>query len=123
MWKAASQFYLTANGTIEMDHLLASCGFLPEFAPVEIEDRLLADGGLSWNAPFDPILDEIDGDLMVYVVDLYARDGRRPQSLEAALARVTCCSAIKRCCVSDISSRQDACADRSATGSRPARTP
>jgi NTE family protein len=70
-----------------MDHLLASCGFLPEFAPVEIEDRLLADGGLSWNAPFDPILDEIDGDLMVYVVDLYARDGRRPQSLEAALER------------------------------------
>ena len=29
---------------LEMDHLLASCGFLPEFAPVEIGGRLLGDG-------------------------------------------------------------------------------
>ena len=37
----------TANGNqIGMDHLLASCGFLPEFAPLEIGGRLLGDGGL-----------------------------------------------------------------------------
>src|SRR4051794_15929645 len=41
---------------IEIDHLLASSGFLPEFAPIEIGGRLLGDGGLSLNAPFDPIL-------------------------------------------------------------------
>jgi NTE family protein len=73
---------------LEMDHLLASCGFLPEFAPVEVGGRLLGDGGLSLNAPFDPILEaEIEGDLVLYVVDLYARDGERPLSLEAAAER------------------------------------
>jgi NTE family protein len=77
----------SAHDRIGMDHLLASCGFLPEFAPVEIQNRLLVDGGLSWNAPFDPILQECDGDLLVYIVDLYARDGRRPRTLEAALER------------------------------------
>jgi NTE family protein len=73
---------------IEMDHLLASCGFLPEFAPIEVGGRLLGDGGLSLNAPFDPIIEsEIQNDLLLYVVDLYARDGLRPDSLEAAAER------------------------------------
>jgi NTE family protein len=73
---------------IDMDHVLASCGFLPEFAPVEIGGRLLADGGLSINAPFEPVLEaEISGHLVLYVVDLYARDGERPRSLETALER------------------------------------
>jgi NTE family protein len=73
---------------IEMDHLLASCGFLPEFAPVEISGRLLGDGGLSLNAPFDSILTStVDRDLLLYVLDLYARDGERPNSLEAAAER------------------------------------
>lgn len=78
----------TSEVTLGMDHLLASCGFLPEFAPVEINGRLLGDGGLSLNAPFDPILGAPGkGDLMLYVVDLYARDGARPLSLEAAVER------------------------------------
>jgi NTE family protein len=73
---------------IELDHLLASCGFLPEFAPVDVAGRLLGDGGLSLNAPFDPILGSaIDRDLLLFVVDLYARDGARPDSLEAAAER------------------------------------
>ena len=73
---------------IEIDHVMASCGFLPEFAPLEVDGRLLGDGGLSLNAPFDPILEsEPFGDLLLYVVDLYARDGDRPKSLEAALER------------------------------------
>jgi NTE family protein len=73
---------------IELDHLLASCGFLPEFAPVEIGGRLLGDGGLSLNAPFDPILEADEAsDLLLYVIDLFARDGARPDSLEAAAER------------------------------------
>lgn len=73
---------------IEMDHLLASCGFLPEFAPVEIGGRLLGDGGLAVNAPFEPILDEAEGTTdPVFILDLFARDGRRPTGLESALAR------------------------------------
>ncbi|WP_428663846.1 patatin-like phospholipase family protein [Reyranella sp.] len=73
---------------IGMDHLMASCGFLPEFAPVEIGGRLLGDGGLAANAPFEPILDEAEGTSdPVFILDLFARDGRRPTGLESALAR------------------------------------
>jgi len=73
---------------IQLDHLMASCGFLPEFAPLEVDGRFLGDGGLSLNAPFEPILQaQTDGDLLLYVVDLYARDGDRPHSLEAASER------------------------------------
>ncbi len=78
----------SSRAPVEIDHLLASCGFLPEFAPVELNGRCLGDGGLSLNAPFDPILDgDMEDDLQLYVLDLYARDGDRPTSLEAALER------------------------------------
>jgi NTE family protein len=78
----------SSNSRIEMDHLMASCGFLPEFAPVEFDGRFLGDGGLSLNVPFDPILNaQLDGDLLLYILDLYARDGIRPNSLEGALER------------------------------------
>jgi NTE family protein len=73
---------------IGLDHLLASCGFLPEFAPVEIDGRLLGDGGLAANAPVEPVLDECEGtDGTIFVVDLFARDGARPTGLESALQR------------------------------------
>ncbi|MDD1518928.1 MULTISPECIES: patatin-like phospholipase family protein [Bradyrhizobium] len=76
----------TASERIEMDHILASCGFLPEFAPVQIAGRWLVDGGFSLNAPFDPIL-ETAGPLRLYVVDLFPRDGKVPDGLEAASER------------------------------------
>lgn len=78
----------SSRDKLEMSHLLASCGFLPEFAPVDLGGRLLGDGGLSLNAPFDPILeDDSSGGLLLYVVDLYARAGPRPKSFETALER------------------------------------
>jgi NTE family protein len=36
----------SSRTSIEIDHLLASCGFLPEFAPKELNGRLIGDGGL-----------------------------------------------------------------------------
>jgi NTE family protein len=78
----------TQRDRIGLDHLLASCGFLPEFAPVEIGGRLLGDGGLAANAPVEPVLDECEGsDATVFVVDLFARDGPRPRDLASALER------------------------------------
>jgi NTE family protein len=71
---------------ISIDHLMASCGFLPEFAPVEIGGRLLGDGGLSANAPIEALGNDASNTL-VLVIDLFARDGERPRSLEDALAR------------------------------------
>lgn len=78
----------TSRDQIAMDHLLASCGFLPEFAPVEIDGRLLGDGGLSANVPIEAITRGNDRSVdLLFVVDLFARDGTRPNSLEDALAR------------------------------------
>ena len=73
---------------IGIDHLMASCGFLPEFAPVEIGGRLLGDGGLSANAPIEALhLSEGERDMTCFVIDLYARDGSRPHDLESAMSR------------------------------------
>lgn len=76
----------TQREELTVDHLLASCGMLPEFAPVMIEGRLYGDGGLSANAPVEPALTE-KGTRLVFVVDLFARAGGRPRSLAASLAR------------------------------------
>ncbi|MFL5260408.1 MAG: patatin-like phospholipase family protein [Hyphomicrobiales bacterium] len=77
----------TAKGDrIGRDHLLATCGFLPEFAPVEIGGRLLGDGGLSANAPVEPVLEEMMAGT-VFVIDVFARDGARPGDVARALAR------------------------------------
>ncbi|UQR61343.1 patatin-like phospholipase family protein [Bradyrhizobium sp. C-145] len=76
----------SASDRIEIDHILASCGFIPEFAPMQIAGRWLGDGGFSLNAPFDPIL-ETPASLRLYVVDLFARDGQVPDGFEAAAER------------------------------------
>jgi NTE family protein len=68
-----------------MEHLLASCGFIPEFAPVQIGGKLLGDEGLSANAPVEAVLFEPIETL--FVLDCFARDGIYSPDLETALAR------------------------------------
>jgi NTE family protein len=80
----------TARGDrIEPDHLLASCGFLPDFPPVEIGGRLLGDGGLVANAPVEAVLTELEGggDHLCFLVDLFCPKGARPTTLEEAASR------------------------------------
>ncbi len=70
------------------EHLAASCALLPLFAPVEVEGRLLGDGGLTDNTPLDLVLDEPDpGDLLCFAVELFAPEGGRPGSLSTGAAR------------------------------------
>ena len=79
----------TGRGTlIGPEHVLASCALLPLFAPVEVEGRLLGDGGLASNTPLDLVLDDpaADGSLC-FVIDLFAPEGSRPQTLGASLSR------------------------------------
>ncbi len=70
---------------IRMEHLLATCGFVPDFAPVEIDGRLLGDGGLSANVPIEAVLFEPMATM--FVLDCFARDGKYSADLETALAR------------------------------------
>lgn len=74
---------------IEVDHVLASCALLPLFAPVEVGGRLLADGGLGANTPLDLVLDDSadHGDMLCFVVELFARQGSRPHTLAASASR------------------------------------
>jgi NTE family protein len=72
---------------IAVEHILASCGFVPEFTPVEINGRQSGDAGLSLNVPFDLLLDDDAGDEPIFVVDLFNRDGEHPQSFAQALER------------------------------------
>ncbi len=81
-------FDTAAGARIGPEHLAASCALLPLFTPVEVAGRLLADGGLASNAPLDLVLDATGtGPLQCLVVELFARSGRRPASLSAAIAR------------------------------------
>jgi NTE family protein len=81
----------TAHGArIGPEHLAASSALLPLFAPVEIEGRLLGDGGLAANVPLDLVLNDPGvGDLLCFVVELFALRGRRPETLAASVARAT----------------------------------
>jgi NTE family protein len=73
---------------IGVDHIVASCALLPVFAPVEVEGRLLADGGLAANTPLDLVLDDNpDREMLCFVVELFARQGSRPHTLAASASR------------------------------------
>ena len=73
---------------IKAEHVLASSALLPFFALVEVDGRLLGDGSLAANTPLDLVLeDEADGDALCFVVELFARQGSRPQTLAAAASR------------------------------------
>lgn len=82
-------FDTRSGAKIGPEHLLASCGFLPDFAPVEIGGRLLGDGGLAANAPIEAALDgdALEHDQLCFVVDLFSSRGERPVNLEQAAAR------------------------------------
>ncbi len=69
-------------------HVIASCALLPLFAPVDVEGRLLADGGLGANTPLDLVLDESDArEMLCFVVELFERHGSRPHTLGASASR------------------------------------
>lgn len=82
-------FDTAAGDALTMDHILASGALLPDLPPVRIGDRLLADGGLAANVPFEPLLrGEHVSDLLI-IADLFAPDGDPPRSIEAAAARAS----------------------------------
>ncbi|MBP0445278.1 patatin-like phospholipase family protein [Roseomonas sp. SSH11] len=79
----------TARGTrITVEHILASGALMPLFAPVEIEGRLLCDGGLASNAPLDLLLDEVPRrPVRCVIAEQFCRAGSRPRNLLAAASR------------------------------------
>jgi NTE family protein len=70
--------------------LAASSALLPLFAPVEVEAGCWATAALAANTPLDLVLDEPDaGDLLCFVVELFALQGSPPRTLAASVSRAT----------------------------------
>lgn len=87
---AAVPFDTAAGVRIGIPHLLASSALMPSFAPVAIDGRLYADGGLAANAPLELFLSSARvGPLppLCILIDLFAPQSPPPRTLEAAMAR------------------------------------
>lgn len=82
-------FFDTARGDrIEVDHLLASSSLVPTFEPVRVGDRLLADGGLACNVPFEAEIGHVrpePPEPLCFVVDLYTAGGGQPVPLNCVI--------------------------------------
>ncbi|HEX8445459.1 MAG TPA: patatin-like phospholipase family protein [Sphingomonas sp.] len=84
------RFDTAAGDRITIDHLIASGGLLPSFAPLRIDGRLLGDGGFSTNAPLDPFLasDRIGNvPRLCFLLDLFAPDVAVTGGLENVIER------------------------------------
>ncbi|WP_349616981.1 patatin-like phospholipase family protein [Azotobacter salinestris] len=78
----------TTEEPIEVDHLLASCGFLPFFPPVEIDGRLLVDGAMSSNLPLEATLEEHAAeDRLCIALDLLRRENDGVHTVGQAIDR------------------------------------
>ncbi|ACO78223.1 hypothetical protein AvCA_20180 [Azotobacter vinelandii CA] len=78
----------TAEGPIGVDHLLASCGFLPFFPPVEIDGRLLVDGAMASNLPLEAALEEhVTEDRLCIALDLLRRENDGVHTVGQAIDR------------------------------------
>ncbi|RUR35459.1 patatin-like phospholipase family protein [Vreelandella populi] len=78
----------TAKSTINADHLLASCGFIPFFPPTQIDDQLVVDGGMTSNLPLEAALDEAGTeDRLCIALDLFRHGGPDFKTVGQAMDR------------------------------------
>ncbi|MEJ7934844.1 patatin-like phospholipase family protein [Sphingobium sp. AN558] len=84
-------FFDTAKGDrIGVEHILASASLLTAFEPVRIGDRLLADGGLCCNVPFEAEIGPArDGapEPLCLAIDLFTPGGPAPTALNRVVER------------------------------------
>jgi NTE family protein len=75
--------------TLSAEHVRASASLLTTFPAVEVEGRLLADGGLSMNLPLDPVMvEEGDAPMLCIASDLLPLASGRPKTLGEVAARM-----------------------------------
>ena len=82
----------TARDRLTVDHIMASAAFIPDFPAVEIDGRLLVDGGLSSDLPLHLILGADAAEMPVgtcFAVDLFPSKAPLPRSVLQGLQRQT----------------------------------
>lgn len=78
----------TQRQRIGPEHIMASAALVPDFRPVEIDGRVLGDGGLRANLPVEALLrDPPEEHLLCIAVDLFSSRGERPASMASAFNR------------------------------------
>lgn len=79
----------TRRERIGLDHLMASAALIPNFPPIEINGRLLVDGGLSANLPVHLVLEETlsSARTTCFAVDLFPLAAPLPHGLLQAMQR------------------------------------
>ena len=78
----------TKRQVVGAEHIRASSALLPAFPPVEVDGRLLADGGFAANLPLDPVLaDPPEGPLLCIAIDLLPLRASRPRTIGEAASR------------------------------------
>ncbi|HEX7873353.1 MAG TPA: DUF3734 domain-containing protein [Sphingobium sp.] len=75
------------KGRIDARHIMASGALPPGLPPVEIEGRWYWDGGIVSNTPLSHVIDNQEGDMLVFQCDLFPAAGPRPSTLVDTLAR------------------------------------
>jgi NTE family protein len=83
-----SVYFDSRREKLDARHIVASGALPPAFAPVEIDGRAYWDGGIVSNTPLWYVLDEnLEGDTLVFQVDLFSARGAMPRNLAQALER------------------------------------
>ena len=72
---------------IDARHIMASGALPPGLPPVEIDGKLWWDGGLVSNTPLGHVVDNHDGDLLVFQVDLFSAADALPKTIMDVMAR------------------------------------
>ncbi len=82
----------TTRMRVQLDHVMASAALIPDFPPVEVDGRLLVDGGLAANLPIHVALDEQqhlqqEERLTCFAVDLFPLAAPLPRGVLQASQR------------------------------------
>jgi NTE family protein len=81
------RYFDTRCDRIDARHIMASGALPPGLPPVEIDGRLWWDGGIVSNTPLSHVLDNQDGDILVFQVDLFPAANARPKTIMDVTAR------------------------------------
>jgi NTE family protein len=77
----------TRRDRIGPEHILASAALMPDFQPIEIDGRLLGDGGFRANLPVEVVLREADEHLRCFTIDVLSAQGERCTNILEAIVR------------------------------------
>ncbi len=81
------RYFDNRTDKIDARHIMASGALPPGLPPVEIDGKLWWDGGIVSNTPLVHVVDNQDGDMLVFQVDLFSASHELPKTLMDVLAR------------------------------------